>query len=89
MAKKKVSKVTKYQGNKVTGFSLKLLLSVVLLLLSVLLFDLVEGFLSGRKNPVTDWSKIPVEQQIDAEIKNAQEAVKYDVKDFDDATLGK
>ena len=86
---KKAKKVTKYQGSKVAGFSLKLLMAVVLLLLSVLVFDMVESFLSGRKIPKTDWSKIPVEQQIDAELKNAQEAIKYDVKDFDDATLGK
>lgn len=88
MAKKATKQVVK-KNSKLGGFSLKLLLAVVLLLLSVLVFDMVENFLGGRRVPKTDWSKTTVQDQIDMEIKNAQEAIKLDIKDFDDATLGK
>jgi len=88
MAKKVTKQVVK-KSSQVSGFSLKLLLAVVLLLLSVLVFDMVENFLGGKRAPKTDWSKITVQDQIDMELKNAQEAIKLDIKDFDDATLGK
>lgn len=86
---KKVGKVTKSQSNKVTGFNLKILLAVIAVFLSVVAFDLVENFLNSKKMAKTDWSKISAEQQIDLELKNAQEAIKLDVSAFDDATLGK
>lgn len=89
MAKKKTVKVTKLQGKKVTGFSLKILLAVIAVFMSVVAFDLVENFLNSKKTPKIDWSNVSVEQQIDAELKNAQEAIKLDVSAFESDTLGK
>ena len=55
MAKKKAVKVTKLQGKKVTGFSLKILLAVIAVFMSVVAFDLVENFLNSKKTPKIDW----------------------------------
>jgi hypothetical protein len=89
VTKKNVKKSVAVSAPKKRGFNLTLILAVALLMLAVLLFDLVEGFLSGKKNVMMDWSKIPAEQQIDLELKNAQEAIKLDVAAFNDDTLGK